>query len=108
MIPAEQIERARAIDILAVACRYTTLKRSDAEYVGPCPKCGGNDRFGVNVRKRIWNCRGCGKGGDVIGLVQHATGLEFAESVAELTGERQGYVQYAVVDAVEGLVEAIV
>jgi hypothetical protein len=88
MILSGQIETAHATDILATARRFTTLKRAGAnEHVGPCPHCGGKDRFGVNVRKRVWNCRGCAKGGDVIALVQHATGVTFTEAIAELTGE---------------------
>jgi phage/plasmid primase-like uncharacterized protein len=72
-----------------VASRYgARLRKSGGgEFVGPCPRCGGRDRFGVNVRKGIWNCRGCAKGGDVIALVQHLTGIDFAEAIELLTGE---------------------
>ena len=74
-IPAELIDRAKQADILEVAKRYVTLKREGvSEWAGPCPVCGGTDRFSVNTRKRIWNCRGCAKGGNVIGLAQHAGG----------------------------------
>ena len=47
------IERAREADILGIAERLgTKLKRAGAsEYVGPCPVCGGKDRFGVNIKK---------------------------------------------------------
>ena len=84
------LERARDADILAVAERLgTKLKRTGAsEWAGPCPVCGGKDRFGVNIKKQVWNCRGCGKGGDVIDLAQHAGGETFAEAVAALSGER--------------------
>jgi hypothetical protein len=60
------IERAREADILNLVERLgAKLKRVGAsEYVGPCPVCGGRDRFGVNIKKRLWNCRGCGKGGE--------------------------------------------
>ena len=80
------IERAREVDILNLAERLgAKLKRAGArEYVGPCPVCGGKDRFSVNIKKHLWNCRGCGKGGDVIGLAQHAGGATFAEAVAAL------------------------
>jgi hypothetical protein len=87
MIPAEYITAARNIDIVATAQRFTTLKRSGAEYIGPCPVCGGKDRFGVNTKKQVWHCRVCGKGGNVIALVEHATGASFAAAVAELAGE---------------------
>ncbi len=48
----------------------------------------GAIEFGVNVRKQVWNCRGCGKGGDVIALVQHVEGLPFQAAVERLTGEQ--------------------
>jgi hypothetical protein len=82
------IECARQADLLKVAQRFGALKRVGAsEYVGPCPVCGGKDRFSININKQLWNCRGCGKGGDVIGLAQHAGGVTFAEAVAALSGE---------------------
>ena len=86
---AAAVEQAREADIRAVAGRLgSKLKRAGTnEYVGPCLVCGGKDRFGVNIKKQLWNCRGCGKGGDVIDLTQHAGGATFAEAVAALTGE---------------------
>jgi hypothetical protein len=89
MIAAANIERARCIPIdEEVARRGIKLRRVGAEMVGPCPHCGGIDRFGVNVRKQIWNCRHCGVGGNVIALVQHLDGCDFRKAVATLTGER--------------------
>jgi len=86
-IPASQIAAAHAVDILATARCFTTLKRDGVhEHVGPCPRCGGRDRFAVNTRKRVFNCRGCGARGDVIDLVMLARGASFAEAVAELAG----------------------
>ena len=43
--------------------------------------------FAINVKKRLWHCRGCDKGGDSITLVMHARGLNFREAVAFLIGE---------------------
>jgi hypothetical protein len=87
MIHADQIRLASGADILEVARRYVRLKRiATNEWAGPCPVCGGRDRFGVNARKRLWNCRGCGMGGDVISLAQYAGGLTFAEAIATLCG----------------------
>jgi putative DNA primase/helicase len=87
-IPAELVLRARHVDILATAERFVQLKRVSAiERCGPCPVCGGVDRFSINFKKQVWHCRGCGKGGDVISLVQHAEGTTFAEAVASLAGE---------------------
>jgi phage/plasmid primase-like uncharacterized protein len=84
-----QIERAREADILAVAQRYTKLKRACAsEFVGACPACGGHDRFAVNTKKRVWNCRRCGNGGDAIRLLQHAIGATFVQAIEMLSGEK--------------------
>ena len=63
------------------------LKRIGKELVGPCPVCGGNDRFAVSPEKGVFNCRGCGKAGDVIALVEHLDRVDFAHAVETLTGE---------------------
>ena len=87
-IAPESIDRARQSDILVVAQRYGALKRAGAgEYAGPCPVCGGTDRFSVNTRKGVWNCRGCGEGGDAIKLVRHVERVTFAQAIETLTGE---------------------
>jgi len=83
------ITRAKGVLIEAeLARRGITLKRVGAELVGPCPVCGGHDRFGVNVRKQLWNCRRCDKGGDVIDLVRHLDGVTVIEAVEILTNEK--------------------
>jgi phage/plasmid primase-like uncharacterized protein len=66
------------------------LKRAGRELIGACPRCGGRDRFGVNVQKQVWNCRGCARGGDVLDLVQHLDGVRLAEAVRMLTGMASG------------------
>jgi hypothetical protein len=89
MLPHSSLDQARHVDIRDLASRYVQLKRvTPVDYAGPCPTCGGTDRFGVNVRKQVWNCRGCGKGGDVIALVQQVEGLPFQAAVEILTGEQ--------------------
>ena len=53
-------DRAREVRIEdEIVRRGITLKRSGAELIGPCPKCGGEDRFAVNLNKQVFNCRGC-------------------------------------------------
>ena len=52
------------------------------EYAGPCPFCGGDDRFRVQPHHKNggrWFCRGCGDGQwhDVIDFVQKRDGLDF-------------------------------
>jgi hypothetical protein len=97
-IPDELIERARAVDLLTEAQRLgAKLKHvGGGEHVGPCVVCSGRDRFSVNVRKRVWFCRYCGKGGsDALSLVAHARGLDlreaddFREAIRSLIGEEE-------------------
>lgn len=46
------------------------MKRAGANIAGPCPKCGGDDRFGVDLGQDKWICRNCGVGGnDAISMV---------------------------------------
>lgn len=57
------------------------------EWAGPCPSCGGTDRF------RVWPdqgedgtywCRQCGIGGDAIQLLRDVEGLSFREACRRL------------------------
>ena len=68
---AAWVERARAIPIEDdVRRRRITLKKASKNWLcGPCPKCGGDDRFTVQTAKQKWFCRGCQKGGDIIALI---------------------------------------
>jgi phage/plasmid primase-like uncharacterized protein len=76
MISADDIARARSVLLEhEIARRGIKLKRAGTELVGPCAVCGGADRFGINARKQIWNCRQCSVGGDIIKLVEHIDGL---------------------------------
>jgi hypothetical protein len=87
-VNADHIERARAMPIEhEIARGGIELKRAGAELFGPCPVCGGVDRFSINVRKQIFNCRGCAVGGDVIRFVRHLDGCDFATAIATLAGD---------------------
>lgn len=82
-------QKANEVPLLEAAqmCGATLKRQGGGEHVGPCPECGGTDRFAVNVGKKKWICRGSGGGGDSIGLVMHVTGLTFPQACKELTGE---------------------
>jgi len=54
---------------------------------GPCPVCGGTDRFAINVVKQVFNCRGCEARGDVIDLVRWLDRCEVSEACETLTGK---------------------
>lgn len=81
------VQRARDADILEEAlARGAQLKRFGHEWVGPCPACGGVDRFAINPAKGLFNCRGA-VGGDAIKMIEHIEGLGFLQAVREITGE---------------------
>jgi Protein of unknown function (DUF3631)/Zinc-binding domain of primase-helicase len=79
--------RAHAVPIECETERRGIELRGAVERVGPCPKCGGEDRFAIHTKKGVWNCRGCGVGGDVIKLVEHLDGINFIAACTALTGE---------------------
>jgi len=73
------IEEARAVTVAEVATRLGVAAMKPAgtaESVGPCPVCGGTDRFSLNSMKNAWNCRGSAEGGgrDAISLAAHLGG----------------------------------
>lgn len=79
--------QARSVPIGRVlSARNIKLRGNAKEACGPCPKCGGTDRFSVNHVKQVFNCRGCDVGGDVIALVELLDACEFIEACETLTG----------------------
>jgi putative DNA primase/helicase len=83
------VDRARIMPIEGEVDRRGFKLKGRVERVGPCPICGGTDRFSINTLKRVFNCRGCGKGGDVIDLVRHIDCCDFLSAVETLTGEKR-------------------
>jgi hypothetical protein len=88
MIAAGVIERARSVRIEdELSRRGIKLRGRNTALEGPCPVCGGTDRFAVSIKKQAFNCRQCGgRGGDAIALVRFLDGLSFGEAVRLLTG----------------------
>jgi hypothetical protein len=80
------VTKAKATRVEDELARRGTKLVGKNERAGPCPKCGGDDRFSINCQKQVWNCRGCDKGGDIIELVQHLDGSEFVPAVEKLAG----------------------
>lgn len=84
-------EAARTVHIAEELLRRgITLRRSGAEFEGPCPKCGGTDRFSFHPGKAVWNCRGCKPeaiAGDIIGLVMWLDHCDAVEAAKRLSGE---------------------
>jgi putative DNA primase/helicase len=83
------VEKARAVPIEGeLARRNIKLIGCGGKLKGPCPICGGDDRFAVNIGKPAFNCRGCGAGGhDAIGLVCFIDRVDFKTACETLTGE---------------------
>jgi hypothetical protein len=85
-ILADLIERARQTPIESVIEERGIKLSGKIERVGPCPHCKGEDRFSINVRKQVFNCRGCDAKGDVIALTQFLDGCDFGAAVETLSG----------------------
>ena len=77
------------IDLREFAARYTELTGGQAkELYGPCPKCGGTQRF--HCKADWFFCRDCyetnnGLSHDVFGFVQWLNGCDFKTAAAILT-----------------------
>jgi putative DNA primase/helicase len=84
----DYLQRARTVRVEDEIARRGVKLRGAIDRCGPCPRCGGTDRFSINIRKQFFNCRGFG-GGDVIAMVQHLDGHnDFIKAVETLTNER--------------------
>jgi hypothetical protein len=82
------IDAARQASVQAELVRRGLWTKAMAGDNGvPCPGCGGRDRFAVNTRKNLWNCRASGEGGDAIALAQHIDGSSFLTAVETVTGQ---------------------
>ncbi|MFM4649258.1 primase-helicase zinc-binding domain-containing protein [Aeromonas bivalvium] len=69
------------------------IKLPEPKKHGPCPICGGKDRFRLEERKAekaargVWVCSHCDcKGGDGLSLYQKATGQSMGEAIRSLAG----------------------
>lgn len=80
------------MNVLELAAKHVKMKKVSStkggEWQGPCPDCGGKDRFHVwpeemSGKGAYW-CRGCGKTGDNIQFLREFRGLSFHDACAEL------------------------
>lgn len=78
--------RARPIWDIAQALDIQGLHRAGREWVGPCPECGGEDRFSINPDKGVYLCRRCEAKGDVIALVRWLRRMTLAQALDWLCG----------------------
>ena len=74
------------IDLIRADCPVVKISGTHGgEWAGPCPSCGGEDRFRVWPEYkggRYW-CRGCGKNGDAIQYLRDFRGLSYVAACHE-------------------------
>jgi len=77
------------IDLRDLAGRYTELRRESAlSLAGPCPRCGGDDRF--YVQQNFFACRQCHPStGDAIEFIMWINNCSFLDAIASLTSATQ-------------------
>jgi putative DNA primase/helicase len=86
---------AQVLAQLGIADEYLRLKKA-----GPCPACGGTDRYTFDNRKGRGDfiCRGCGAG-DGFALLSRVHGIEFREALRRVSmtlgGETQAWTAIA-------------
>lgn len=81
-------------EALRISCASWAIQRrwqlgKGREMAGPCPKCGGTDRFSINAQTNLFNCRHCGiRGEGVIKLVMLTEDVQFVRALEIITGRR--------------------
>lgn len=89
LIPDETIEQIlERVDIVELASRYMSLKRSGVNNMGCCPfHDEKTPSFNVNSARQRYHCFGCKADGHAISLLMHFEGLGFREACKRLAGE---------------------
>jgi len=88
MIEKEKIEAIkRSIDLVAlVESKGIKLKKNGQCYFGLCPfHDDHNPSLSINPSTNLWQCFGCGKGGDGIRFVELIDRVDFKEAVRRLS-----------------------
>ncbi|MEO8621475.1 MAG: DNA primase [bacterium] len=91
MIPDETVERVReTADIVGVIGEYVQLKRTGADFRGPCPFHQGTGRnFSVSPKIGRYHCFVCHESGDVFSYLMKRIGVDFVTAV-KMVGEKSG------------------
>jgi DNA primase len=91
VIPDEVVEQVReAADIVAIIGEYVSLKRTGADFRGPCPFHQGTRRnFSVSPARRMYHCFVCNESGDVFSFLSKRLGVDWPEAV-RMVGEKAG------------------
>ena len=88
MIPDEVIEQVRdAADLIQLIGEHVELKRTGADYRGPCPFHGGAHRnFAVIPKKGMFYCFVCHAAGDVFSFYMKKLGMDYPTAVRSVAG----------------------
>lgn len=82
----DTVRLKQTVDLIELAGRHVELRKvSPKEHHGPCPWCGGDDRFRVTADH--FACRQCGRKGDAIEFVMQRQNVDFIEAVKILGGD---------------------
>ena len=95
MISQETVESVKSkTDLVAlIRSRGVELKKKGRNYIGLCPFHNDTEpSLSVNPAKNLWNCFGCGAGGDAVRFVEMFDKLEFPDAVRQLAGAIPGAV----------------
>ena len=90
MIEKETIESIKSsVDLAAlVKAKGIQLKKNGKSYFGLCPfHDDTNPSLSINPTENLWQCFGCGAGGDVIRFVELIDKVSFPEAVKKLKAE---------------------
>ncbi|MDH3498115.1 MAG: DNA primase [Gemmatimonadota bacterium] len=85
-IPDDVIEQVRdTADLVDVLGEHVQLKRTGADYRGPCPFHGGTHRnFAVIPKKQMFYCFVCHAAGDVFTFYMKKFGMDYPTAVREV------------------------
>ena len=88
-IPEHVIDEVRErADIVQIASRYLTLKKSGSRHWGLCPfHTEKTPSFQVHEDKQVFHCFGCGASGDVFAFRMQQDGLDFPDAARALARE---------------------
>src|SRR5258708_11560113 len=86
LIPGDVIEEVReAADSVGIIGEHVELKRTGADFRGPCPFHGGTHRnLAVVRRKGMFYCFVCHEAGDVFTFLMKRFGMDYPTAVREV------------------------
>jgi DNA primase len=89
----DAIQINQSFDLLSLAGRDTNLSRHGGYHVGPCPFCGGTDRFNLKHTEDgyRWYCRKCGDGiyHTALDYVMRREKIDFKTALVRLGGDEK-------------------